>query len=444
MAKKNTVNTITILALMYIMAFCWSGSLLRANSADFTSSSASVKSFGATGNGTTDDTSAITSAINWSKANKYKTLFFPNGTYKVSSALPTLNSSYSVVSLVGENPNQTIISSSAPANTIVLSTYGGSGFVGGAEIRDLAISGTGTQVGIENKGTDGLKIINCQFNNLTIGIRFSNDIGSGTFTEYSVAERCSFFSGCTTPVIFVRGAGDGSFHGCGLQGCTIQGSSSNNTPAIIVGNTGETIDLYNAPMDFQIWTYSPINIISIPTAASVVFTHGTITVENDASTASTICGGPGVLYHAGSLTSWGESAYGTLHLVNAVTIMPNGEIIEDRKTFRVQQTLTQAATEVSAIQASPYGTIVSVVLTGSNYDYRYLLFLNHDGYGNNGYSTILANPRSLNGAGWGAPTFSVDSNGYLHITNSAYLGKSVAAVLVDTPLASPGTWTLSN
>lgn len=56
-----------------------------------------VKAYGATGNGTTDDTSAIQSAINAAGPNR-GTVYFPEGQYKVTS---TLNLSYQYVTLRG-------------------------------------------------------------------------------------------------------------------------------------------------------------------------------------------------------------------------------------------------------------------------------------------------------------------------------------------------------
>jgi polygalacturonase len=69
-----------------------------------------VKAYGATGNGTTDDTSAIQAAITAAAAGG--TVFFPKGTYKISSSL-TLGSN---VTLLGASAQTTIISQ-ATANT---------------------------------------------------------------------------------------------------------------------------------------------------------------------------------------------------------------------------------------------------------------------------------------------------------------------------------------
>src|SRR6266568_575809 len=46
-----------------------------------------VKDFGATGDGTTDDTAAIQATVDWTSAANRGTIYFPPGTYKVTSAI---------------------------------------------------------------------------------------------------------------------------------------------------------------------------------------------------------------------------------------------------------------------------------------------------------------------------------------------------------------------
>lgn len=64
--------------------------------------SVSVKSFGAVGDGTTNDTTSIQAAIDWCIAN-FKALFFPKGTYKVTLSLnATANSANQNFTMFGE------------------------------------------------------------------------------------------------------------------------------------------------------------------------------------------------------------------------------------------------------------------------------------------------------------------------------------------------------
>lgn len=65
----------------------------------------SVKKFGAKGDGTADDTTAIQNAVNYCASNN-KTLYFPKGRYKVTAKI---TSSTGNIIIVGENRNNTVI-----------------------------------------------------------------------------------------------------------------------------------------------------------------------------------------------------------------------------------------------------------------------------------------------------------------------------------------------
>ena len=68
-----------------------------------TNGTVNVKSFGAKGNGVSDDTSAIQAALNYAVTNS-KTLFFPSGTYLISSTLSITGR----FMICGEGSNSTI------------------------------------------------------------------------------------------------------------------------------------------------------------------------------------------------------------------------------------------------------------------------------------------------------------------------------------------------
>ena len=57
----------------------------------------SVKSFGVTGDGTTDDTAAINVAISALNANEFRHLYFPPGTYLISSTLDAITQDHSTI-----------------------------------------------------------------------------------------------------------------------------------------------------------------------------------------------------------------------------------------------------------------------------------------------------------------------------------------------------------
>lgn len=108
-----------------------------------------VKAYGAKGDGTTDDTSSIQSAINAAGAGR---VYLPPGTYKVSSAL-TLSSAGS--SLAGAGVGATVIStSSTTADVLDLGTTGTSSHPGVA-VRDLSITTSVTRT-----AGDAIRLLN--------------------------------------------------------------------------------------------------------------------------------------------------------------------------------------------------------------------------------------------------------------------------------------------
>ena len=77
----------------------------------------SVKSFGAVGDDTTDDTSAITSAINYVQGLAYPcALYFPAGYYKVTSSLPNITKG---ITIFGDGPRASQILFNGSANQLV-------------------------------------------------------------------------------------------------------------------------------------------------------------------------------------------------------------------------------------------------------------------------------------------------------------------------------------
>jgi len=80
-----------------------------------------VKSYGAVGDGSADDTSAITSAISVLNSTG-GSLYFPKGTYRISGALPSIT--VSGCKVYGDGRGGTVIAnSSASGNSITLSEY---------------------------------------------------------------------------------------------------------------------------------------------------------------------------------------------------------------------------------------------------------------------------------------------------------------------------------
>jgi len=172
----------------YVVSVEWNGARVYDAFTIEASSGTDVKTYGATGNGTTDDTSAIQAALN-DTANGH--LLFPPGTYKVQTlSIP------SRTGLVIEGEGATLLmsgtgSSSAPQGLAL------SGTCRDITIRNLRFLGDGVAANyhagfkIPNAVTiSGLRIENCHFETLTCGI-FAVRTASGAWTDITI-DSCEF------------------------------------------------------------------------------------------------------------------------------------------------------------------------------------------------------------------------------------------------------------
>ncbi len=422
----------------WIVAVLFCTSMAMACYPDFSDHNTNVITHGANGSDALDDTEAFKSTIEYCKSNGYKTMFIPCGTYFISSPLPNLNDSFSMVNIVGENASQTIIDiSGIPAGQPVFKTYGGSGACNASEITSFTIKGNNEEYGIEIRGTCGVRIRDCKFSHLKYGIIYSNDIAPGTFTEYSVAQDCDFI--VETAIYYNKGAGDASFHGSGIKGCTINNIDGVLSPAIKIGtgDPNELLYVYNAPMDFQIWTREKINIIEANVSpGSKITTHGAITLEIFNTDSKPVIAGTSVpVNHHGNVISWdADFTFGNFQLNQWSATNEAGGINLSRCPFSVTRKLNSETTAITESKTNMLGSLVTVILTADFYDYRYLLHISHNGYGQNGTVSILCNSRNFNQAGLGTPEFSVNSSGELVITNPAYASTPVTALMGVTPM----------
>lgn len=102
----------------------------------------SVKDFGAVGDGITDDTAAIQLAFTYARTCTNPAVYFPTGTYLVTSTT-TLYRLSSGMEVYGDGMDATVIkwNASSPSSTISLFAGAVSGTIDSATIRDLAIRG---------------------------------------------------------------------------------------------------------------------------------------------------------------------------------------------------------------------------------------------------------------------------------------------------------------
>ncbi len=148
-----------------------------------------VKDYGATGNGSTDDLSAINAAI--AAVTDHSTLYFPAGTYKITNSLNGLSSKVNVT-ICGDGRSSEIYNSAANSyNTMVINPT-----CSHVSIHDLAFTG--------NASTR---------NGATVALRL--------YSNYSAVYNC-FFSGCSNFAIHVHNDSGSTWnYGTSVTGNTI-------------------------------------------------------------------------------------------------------------------------------------------------------------------------------------------------------------------------------
>lgn len=177
----------------------------------------SVRDFGATGDGTTDDTANILAALE-SAAASNRTLFFPIGDYIVSDTIPLDDgsSSFYGVFVEGEDIHGCrILFQPATSTTPCFTMIGGSGDHTNKGIKNLTIvpdtGFSGDGVGLFINGQDFARVSDFVVEDLNYGIRVTNTT-AGTFSEFNSFFRVRLVNN-VYGIAFERNGGDASFHG---------------------------------------------------------------------------------------------------------------------------------------------------------------------------------------------------------------------------------------
>jgi hypothetical protein len=143
----------------------------------------SVKDFGATGNGTTDDTGAIQAAIDYIVGTgQPNSLHFPSGTYKITSGL-TINAGY--VSCIGD---RAILNFSTVGDIACITFIGGNAVSGQPYnqsdccFEGFKIVGPSTSVATglyfntaSSPGPASVIVRDCNINTFNVGVKFYNN-----------------------------------------------------------------------------------------------------------------------------------------------------------------------------------------------------------------------------------------------------------------------------
>lgn len=108
-----------------------------------------VKDYGAVGDGTTNDTNAILLAISASQANGNGTVYFPDGTFKITGSLTLPANPQCDIALVGDGSNVSVIKQTANVNAVEfnMETNGANDQQYQVAIRDLGFKCSGAVSG---------------------------------------------------------------------------------------------------------------------------------------------------------------------------------------------------------------------------------------------------------------------------------------------------------
>jgi len=122
----------------------------------------SIKDFGATGNGTTDDTTYIQAALDYVEANGMYGLLVPAGTYRLTSGLVYSDTGYGKgLSLKGAGPFVSVLKMDASTKTILTVNHSTGGSGGYNYTTHGYVGNIGLQQVAGKTSVKGLKISNC-------------------------------------------------------------------------------------------------------------------------------------------------------------------------------------------------------------------------------------------------------------------------------------------
>lgn len=193
----------------------------------------SVKDFGAKGDGSTDDTTAIQNAINYATTNAVD-LFFPAGTYIVQPLTMTSTSYAYMPRLYGSGRTSTILKKKSGAATGAVLTIGASGatnFMSGVCVENMTIDGLSTSASLI--GCAVYNLVRSQFRNVIFQNSSTNLAVNGGIT--STFQDCVFQSGVYGIALnsFAGSAGSNypnnfTFERCGIFNNTTYGVNFNN------------------------------------------------------------------------------------------------------------------------------------------------------------------------------------------------------------------------
>ncbi|QYG07120.1 hypothetical protein [Janthinobacterium sp. PAMC25594] len=351
-------------------------------------------------------------------------LHVPAGVYRIDAPLIKL-SSFSAPVMFGENGMFSVFDfSNIPAGASSCYIQGGSGRLLSANWCNIGFKGNGTQIAIEIDGQCGMTFSDCVFSDLSGGFLFNNKT-AGSFGEYLIADSCEFKSSCLKPIEYRKSSGDASFHGSGLRDCLVNGATG--YPVVTVG---DGCFPYNSPLSLQLWPQGgPVILVqhngTNPNVPAIF--HGSITLEPSATKQVVLGQGPGNLLMDSTILSVNENwTLGTARLCEHITLASNGQLSLLRRPY------TSSATPVvngggvnvdltfNRNAGIKTGMLLHITARGANYRWSTLgIATMASGQGGANTFTKICDTVVFNTSGWGAPTYSLDANGFVVVTNAS-------------------------
>lgn len=325
----------------------------------------------------------------------------------------------------------------AVAAAPALKLVGGSGQASGGVVSDLSFTGVTGSVGLVLEGTIAVSVLRVRFADIPVGLRFANS-KSGDFTEFCVARECAFESTAVKHIEYVRTSGNDSFHGTGFHNCIFVQAATDTAPKITVG-TG--CKVYSVPLDGTFFFSTNAAVFIQVDTTEHCHSFGNIRTENSSSaTTRTLFGfasSAKTWHHGGRVNHLTQNvSLGGIkfRLVRRIQSNDDGSITAALETTEDVFPLTTGGNDtINLDQGSTH--FFGITLIAGNYEYNYLLYVWRNVSDNNGTVVALANPRSFNVAGYGAPTFTVNATtAKLAITNAAFPASGVTAYIAAVPI----------
>jgi len=392
-----------------------------------------AKDAGASGDGVSNDTSAIQAYINAVLAGAGEGKI-PAGTYKITAqiVLDTRGSKAGTILGAGMLDTTLDFSSLTPGTDPVL-IIGDAGALIGSRLSDMTIIGPGgSSSGIVMQAACHTRAVRVRFQNLGYACTFHNK-NAGEFTELSGLEKCDVQSTTLSALRFLRTAGNDSFKGSGL----FEGNMINipaNSPGCVVIEANCLV--YQAPLEAQVWNYGIAPFI-LNRSIRPHLTVGNLHFERFGPYVLIADGGQ--IFHAGNVTGNNELIY-----AGSMKIGPRWQLASDgtvsgaglREDREHRLTGGAGGTIIGNIKGMSQ---VAVICSTSNYDQRTYFNATHNGYGvNPGFVGGVVPVDVSNSVAWGQPTFTVDKDGNLIATNPNFThANNVYAQVFITTLSTP-------